>query len=839
MLGYSVKVKAVIKFLILSLQISASEVKLGPTEQQYDARLGRIEKELVEIKQVLIELKPQHVATPAGPVPPPKPTTLDDEVMDALENHKSNIDGVRSIQALDGFTYDANLGQLACDICAESTDSKDPKQVTGCFNYSADLGTDFSESRNMPESFRKLKSHLKDHIDSTSHRNSVHRSVQTEKSTQHLMSRSLRVGLAVARTAYIVYRNAFGMAKFEDLISLQNLNGQDMGQLNHSKRFATEFRNSVAAVIKLRAVQFLSTPLEQTGHRPAVNLCADKGTYKHRTRQLTALLLIAPDSPDLIELMYVGHPIVTAHDGHSLASLLKHSLDDYKVRGSQIVGASFDGQYIHLNVEESLKSQYEQEGSSFPCNIVHDPMHRAGLCDRHLNDKGQFKWLTDLVNLCQDLYNRYNWGQSHEAYLQASDELDVHANLVRFSETRFANSKRFVFSRVFQAFATIIKCLTESQVQQVHGRAAKDKQMNDELLMRRLLNAATILKLAATSDVYNQFGRLVNICQIVNLLPHERLDKVEDVLLHMGKMTASCTAHERCPRDDCHWPNYHAAKETYLQNQTIKGVPIPDFVARKVNRTRGDQGSAVAGPNTAQEVTEDVERSIMTFSESLTASLKEGQWAVFHHEDKALIRLTETITDLHGLKTFIEEEESPLTAAAKRWQGYRQAIRKVVGLAEISDEVLRSEFTQFCSILSGIPSTDGMSSKGLIQAFVSSKNDLHQGCEMIVYATTVASLKFGVESTVESAISIFEGRLPKTRNVREEVAEEDMQIALNGPTLNNSNAILTEALNKHFHKPGQSSSASSWHFTTNTPLLTKSVVLQRKQREKSKFPFMD
>ena len=118
-------------------------------------------------------------------------------------------------------------------------------------------------------------------------------------------------------------------------------------------------------------------------------------------------------------------------------------------------------------------------------------------------------------------------------------------------------------------------------------------------------------------------------------------------------------------------PNYHSLKETYLQNQTIKGVPIPDYVAHKVNHTHGDQGSAVAGPTTAQQV---MKKSREASCQSLTVTLKKGQWTIFHPEHKVLIRQPEVITAIQNLKIFIDEEESPLIAVANWWQNLPSCI---------------------------------------------------------------------------------------------------------------------------------------------------------------------
>ena len=66
----------------------------------------------------------------------------------------------------------------------------------------------------------------------------------------------------------------------------------------------------------------------------------------------------------------------------------------------------------------------------------------------------------------------------------------------------------------------------------------------------KLLNVRLLLTLAGCADIYNQYGTIVNVTQIVSLLPHERLDlftKVVDVLQAMAKCV---TNHQNCEKFD-------------------------------------------------------------------------------------------------------------------------------------------------------------------------------------------------------------------------------------------------------------------------------------------------
>ena len=64
------------------------------------------------------------------------------------------------------------------------------------------------------------------------------------------------------------------------------------------------------------------------------------------------------------------------------------------------------------------------------------------------------------------------------------------------------------------------------------------------------------LSLSGSADIYNVYGIFSNICQDVNLIPHERLDRVQDVIAIFLKMMKALD-HSDCP-GKCLWPRYHA-----------------------------------------------------------------------------------------------------------------------------------------------------------------------------------------------------------------------------------------------------------------------------------------
>ena len=71
-------------------------------------------------------------------------------------------------------------------------------------------------------------------------------------------------------------------------------------------------------------------------------------------------------------------------------------------------------------------------------------------------------WVTDITQVCQQLFHLFNWGANYEKLVQATALWKLHLrNLVRFSETRFANSRRQVYVNILHEFPAIVSCLEE------------------------------------------------------------------------------------------------------------------------------------------------------------------------------------------------------------------------------------------------------------------------------------------------------------------------------------------------------------------------------------------
>ena len=156
-------------------------------------------------------------------------------------------------------------------------------------------------------------------------------------------------------------------------------------------------------------------------------------------------------------------------------------------------------------------------------------MHKSGLVDTHLCKDARFSWLVADTDLCSQLFKMFNWGQNHEKLVDASLLWKLHLkDLVNFSETRFANSRRQVYTNLHHDLKAIVKRLEDkikaSEERPGDGKLTK-KAREAKQLLGKLVNVHFVLRLSGCSDIYGQYGKIVNVAQIVKLFPHEPDDK--------------------------------------------------------------------------------------------------------------------------------------------------------------------------------------------------------------------------------------------------------------------------------------------------------------------------
>ena len=130
--------------------------------------------------------------------------------------------------------------------------------------------------------------------------------------------------------------------------------------------------------------------------------------------------------------------------------------------------------------------------------------------------------------------------------------------LTKFQMTRFSSSVCFVFINFHIDYLEVRLALVNLIASKEDSSAVKDRSKTEEAkyVLRKINSLFFCLTLSGCADTYNVYGNFSNICQEVNLLAHERLGRVQDVIAIFLKMIKALD-HSNCP-EKCLWRRYHA-----------------------------------------------------------------------------------------------------------------------------------------------------------------------------------------------------------------------------------------------------------------------------------------
>ena len=272
---------------------------------------------------------------------------------------------------------------------------------------------------------------------------------------------------------------------------------------------------------------------------------SDKDTKKHRTRQLVELTTVVPDSDNLIRAIYISHEIVKKHCGVDIA---KHITDVLPISPEQYQGGSYDGQYFDLGVPGLIAKHFGVDEADVQDD--HDALHRIGLLDKKVRKDGpKVDWATKMTDIVSSVFNLVNYGKQYELFLEVCNNLELEmADPMFFSNTRFPNYGYRVFSTFLKDLPGLIATLATIKMENYASRESRKREQAD--VAARLLGQITsqkfLIQLCGTVDIYQQIGLLSEVLQVVDSLPHQRLDKFIEFVRLLEKMSNSLFDHTSC-----------------------------------------------------------------------------------------------------------------------------------------------------------------------------------------------------------------------------------------------------------------------------------------------------
>ena len=185
-----------------------------------------------------------------------------------------------------------------CVLCVNKPsslkDCKKQENNNGIFSPQENSQSSSSESSGdiMSRQFRNLKSSIKKHL----FKNKSHQENLEFQSNKEQFSRQEKVGLNIFRLRYQGLKKAKSLQEFESDILVLKLNGGDVGDINHSRKFAKQIDKAVYENMRTCLAEKLGEKLDATDDRRPVGFIMDKMTPSKRTGQVHGIVTPIPEN---------------------------------------------------------------------------------------------------------------------------------------------------------------------------------------------------------------------------------------------------------------------------------------------------------------------------------------------------------------------------------------------------------------------------------------------------------------------------------------------------------------------------------------------------------------
>ena len=286
-------------------------------------------------------------------------------------------------------------------------------------------------------------------------------------------------GMILGRAAYYQLREGGSYLGFERLVQLQDMNGVDVGNLNHSEKFCRDLLPHFAACITKDISKFLSTGQELLGGElPVVALNADKATIKQRCGHIIGALMIDPASGEIIGIM-LADPVVAEGDSDAaglagaILKAVQTFVPDLETFQQQVSGFAFDGQYIVGGVPKQLWDALSN-GKQDWLAIQWDGAHKleCAMRDVRENKVGTVNlhdvdfYAPFLEEDISSIVGTFRMGKAGEVLRRLVDEANAGEepeNKIRllsakiFSDTRFCASEQTVYTNLLRNYTTYVQ----------------------------------------------------------------------------------------------------------------------------------------------------------------------------------------------------------------------------------------------------------------------------------------------------------------------------------------------------------------------------------------------
>ena len=237
------------------------------------------------------------------------------------ESEKATRNGFHNARDLDhllevatDFQYSQEDKQMICTSCKDHPRFKP-------VNY--DENPEDSQLVRQKK-FRTLKQKMLDHMYSTR----MHAVSQESEASRTILTENYNAGKKVLRTIYSKVKKGGSYNSVETELAVRSADGTEMGNINHSRNFATTMTEPFYEAVKKTVVKSMIDPLPGTGRPPPFTLVADKATPCGDTLQIIGIITPRPDTGELHAVMLAVKPVQHG-SGAGTAKELSDTLKDF------------------------------------------------------------------------------------------------------------------------------------------------------------------------------------------------------------------------------------------------------------------------------------------------------------------------------------------------------------------------------------------------------------------------------------------------------------------------------------------------------------------------------
>ena len=360
--------------------------------------------------------------------------------------------------------------------------------------------------------------------------------------------------------------------------------GEDLGNINHSEKFAKELTEDIVTEIRIELTKYFNRRLACTGEYPPVMFASDKMTMKKKTGHISAVITPDVESPlsePFLKPVFLGMPVTRHHDGRGLSEQMLGIMDMYLGQvEEQLQAVSTDGQYVILNIRKHFMElrQGLKEKSDW-LMFHHDPAHRINLAS---NDASKdMKDGTHIPgSLSEVMANKHvSYGKHNlelETLLKDIGIKDRNKPLT-FSDTRFPQYAYYVLRNFVNTYQALVKQIKY----ELSYTGNKAEELKDTL--EAITDVEFVVKVIGATNIFRQQQILSQQSQKIDQLISDLYDNVKvqkDKLVNMNedldtaKHPEDWTSDDIEKFDELNWAELRKGLNEIKATKTFKTIKL-------------------------------------------------------------------------------------------------------------------------------------------------------------------------------------------------------------------------------------------------------------------------